>query len=270
LPDPAFGLIRQGEIGITDMPIALSRQKLGVGEIFGDAFSILFGNFFRLILLSVVPMVALFALGLLVIVPIMVSGAQPDSVAVILALLAIVLIFIAASYVTTALVVRLAYDAKTGHQLRMGSYFLSALPVLLPLLLCAIITGIAIIVGFLFFIVPGLYLMALWICVIPVIVLEKAGIGSLSRSAQLTRGYRWPCVGALLLLFLCLLGFSIVFNILEELITALGGREIALLVSVFLNGLTIAFNGIFAALVYARLREIKDGTSVEQLAEVFA
>jgi hypothetical protein len=255
---------------MTDIPIGSGEQKLGVGEILGDAFSIMFGNFFKVLLLSLVPMIVFIGFAAVIFIPMVLNGTEPDGALFIAAIVAIVLVFLIATYFTSALTVRLAYDAKTGQPLRLGSYFASTFAVLGPLLVCTLITGIAILIGFALFIVPGLYLMAMWVCVTPAIVLEGAGLGSISRSADLTRGYRWACVGALLLMFLCLFGFGIAMNIIEAILTAIAGDIVAGLVSLLLNGVTVAFSGIFGALVYARLREIKEGTSVEQLAEVFS
>ena len=255
---------------MTDIPMGTGKQSLGVGNILSDSFSILFGNLLQVLLLSLVPITALVVLGALLAAPIFLSGSEPNTIALSLAVVAIVLLYFATLYIMSALIIRLAYDVKTGHPLRLGSYFSSTISVLAPLLLCSLVTGIATIVGFAFFFVPGLYLMAMWIGVTPAIVIERAGLGSLSRSIELTREYRWACVGAILLMFLCMFGFGIVLNIIEAVLKATAGELVAGIVSVVLNGLLMAFSGIFGALVYARLREIKEGTSVEQLADVFA
>ena len=255
---------------MTDVPLGTGKQKLGVGDILGDTFSILFGNLFQVLLLSLLPLIGLIVLAALLIVPFFVGGGEPDGILFVLAMVAVGLLYFATVFIMSALIVRLAYDVKTGHPLRLASYFSSTFSVLAPLLLCSLLTGIGMLIGFALLFVPGLYLMGMWICVTPAIVIERAGLGSLSRSADLTRDYRWACVGAILLLFLCLFGLGIVLNIIEAVLTAVAGELVAGIVSIVLNGIMMAFSGIFGALVYARLREIKEGTSVEQLADVFA
>ena len=255
---------------MTDIPLGTGKQRLGVSDILSDTFSILFGNLFKVLILSMAPIIALVALGALLAVPIFLGGGEPDTIILGLAVIAIALLYFATLYIMSALIIRLAYDAKIGNPLRLGSYFSSTLSVLAPLLICSLATVITSLVGFAFFIVPGLYLMAMWICVTPAIVIERAGLGSLSRSADLTRNYRWACAGALLLLFLCLFGLGIVLNVIEAVLTTVAGQLVSGLISLPLNGLMMAFSGIFGALVYARLREIKEGTSIEQLADVFA
>ena len=59
-------------------------------------------------------------------------------------------------------------------------------------LLLTFLMGLAIGVGFLFLIVPGILLALMWSLAIPVAVLEDKGIGdSMSRSAELTKGHRF-------------------------------------------------------------------------------
>src|SRR3954463_7547273 len=70
----------------------------------------------------------------------------------------------------------------------------------LPLLGLGIVTVIALAFGFLLLIFPAVMLMCAWSVSVPALVTDRRGIfGSLGRSAQLTRGHRWPIFGLLLL-----------------------------------------------------------------------
>jgi len=54
-------------------------------------------------------------------------------------------------------------------------------------------------------ILPGLFLLTIWCLIVPVIVLEGAGVGaSFSRSRQLVRGFEGKVFGTLVLVFLVL------------------------------------------------------------------
>ena len=139
----------------------------------------------------------------------------------------------------------------------------------MPLILCSIGASIAYAFGFMLLIVPGLMLMVIWAVYIPAIVIERAGFGSFSRSAQLTAGYRWPIFGALLLMFVVLGVVAGGIGLIGAFVPSLGTTSIIATEAVT-SGLTMAFSGIFYSLLYARLREIKEGMSVEELAEVFA
>ena len=118
--------------------------------------------------------------------------------------------------------------------------------------------------------IASVFLYTIWIAAIPSIVVENQGVSSLGRSMELTSGYRWQCLGAILVMFLCILGVSLVMGIVQVALGALLGELGAGLISLLSSGLSMALTGIFIALIYARLREIKEGTSVESLAEVFA
>ena len=53
------------------------------------------------------------------------------------------------------------------------------------------------------------------------------------------------------------------------LLTAVGGVIVLGIGLAMINGLAYAFGGIVIALVYARLREIKEGVNVDKIAAVF-
>ena len=72
----------------------------------------------------------------------------------------------------------------------------------MPLLGLGIVAGIAIGIGFLLLIVPGLILMTIWSVAAPVLVLERAGVfASLGRSRELVRGNGWQVFGVIVAIF---------------------------------------------------------------------
>ena len=103
----------------------------------------------------------------------------------------------------TALLVQLAYDAKLGRPLQPGRYVAPALRAAIPIAVLMLIAGILTGIGFVLLVVPGLWLYAVFSLVAPAVVIEGAGFGGLGRSAALTKEYRWPIVGALILLGIC-------------------------------------------------------------------
>jgi|SRR5688500_4568728 len=69
---------------------------------------------------------------------------------------------------------------------------------LIPMAIALFIFGLFIFIGFVFLIVPGLILFAMWFCIPQAIVLEDRGpIDALGRSRQLSRGARMRIFGAL-------------------------------------------------------------------------
>ncbi len=253
---------------MTDTPPFAEQQSLGVGALIGDAFSILFGSILQLLVLAFIPALLTTVFQYLLAPELYAQAVGPGRFPWV-GFILVMAIGLIGSAITTALIVRMAYDVKTGHAIRMGDYFASAMAVAAPLILCSIGATIAIMFGFVLLIVPGFMLMVIWAVYTPAIVIERAGFGSFSRSAELTSGYRWPLFGALLLMFLIVIVIGTVFQVITFVVPALGipGTIVKEAIS---TGLTMAFSGIFYSLIYARLREIKEGMSVEELAEVFA
>lgn len=272
-------------------------ERLGVGSIIGETFSTLFGRFGYVALLGIVPALILVLLQL-ALFPEQQQftsngiefGAENFGL----------LLFIVVQSFVTALIVRMTYDTRLGHPIRVGSYVSTAFASIIWIAICSVIVTILVaaaafviffIVGIigraigsgaavLLLIIPSfalvLYVYGIWIAVAPAVVIENAGIGGLARSFRLTSGYRWPIAGTLFLLmviamlpvflFSAILGFA-----LAE--AAIGIAQVTITIAIFqaiVYGLIMSFFGIATALIYARLREIKEGTSVEQLADVFA
>ncbi len=136
----------------------------------------------------------------------------------------------------------------------------------LPVMLTAILAGLAIGIGFVLLIVPGLIVMTVLYVAIPVAVIERPGVmASLSRSSELTSGYRMKIFG----LGVILMGSVILVGLL------IGSQDDIASLSTYLYAYTgfeivIAVLGsIVSAVVYQDLRAIKDGVNIDELAAVF-
>src|SRR4051794_38268950 len=101
-------------------------------------------------------------------------------------------------------VVGLVKDIRDGSRDSSAQTLIrSVLPVFWPLLGASFLTGIGIGGGLLLLIVPGLYLLAVWAVVAPVVVIERRKVtDALGRSRQLVRGSGWPVLGAVMVGFL--------------------------------------------------------------------
>ncbi len=176
------------------------------------------------------------------------------------AILSGILLVIAAFLVTAALVEAVA-DIRDGRaDLTVSETLSRGMSRLASVAGASILAGLAIGIGLLLLIVPGLVLITWWAVIIPVIVLEHVGtFASFSRSRELVRGYDWQVFGVIVLQFLILIAFSIVLGILLIAVP----EEIRSFVSNVVSG---AFTGPFAALVttllYFRLKAAKEGPGV--------
>lgn len=115
---------------------------------------------------------------------------------------------------------------------------------------------------------PIIYVVVMFCVTIPVAVIERAGVGSLKRSAALTKGNRWRLFALLTLFFtiafaagmsLYLLGLTKESaNFTGKMVTQWG-----------LSGVISAFSAVMVAVVYHDLRVAKEGVDSNQIAAVF-
>jgi len=255
---------------MTDTTQAGPMAPLGVGEIISSSFSIMFGNIVKVFLLGfagaflgwIVTALFLgfgFASG---------SGevAPADPGNFIFGVVASTVISLVIYGLVTALLIQLAYDAKLGRSNTIGAYFSGAMPAILPIALLSIVVGILAMVGAIALIIGALWVYAVFYVMAPVAVIEKGGFGSMGRSSALTKEYRWPIVGLIIILAVLSFLLQLVGGFLVGII---GSPVVGGIVLALFNGLAYGFGGIVIALVYARLREIKEGVDVDQIVAVF-
>jgi hypothetical protein len=109
-----------------------------------------------------------------------------------------------ATYWFQGMVVEAARDILDGRRDHtVGSLVRSAAPVVFPLVIAGILAGIAIAIGLVLLIVPGLYLLTIWAVLAPVIVIERRDVmNAFGRSRELVRGNGWQVFGVIVVLFL--------------------------------------------------------------------
>lgn len=248
---------------------------LGVGAIVGDSFAVFLGRIVWFTLLAFVPFVVFYGVlamivGSSVFEPSLDGSSGMSGVVSLAVQFGQVVVF----SLTGGFLVQAAYDAKLGHPVRLGEYVAGTLRQIVPLVLCSIVVWIGIVVAMTALIVPGIWLLAVWSVVVPAIVIEGGGFSALGRSAALTKGYRWPIVGTLVLLTICMaIAGLVLFFFVGTLLAAIGGLFgliAGAILYALMSGVSYGIYFVGIALIYARLREIKEGISVETLAEVFA
>jgi len=214
-------------------------KRIAVGDVISETFSVYGQNFGALIgsALAVFVIVGLIA-GLL------------QSGGVILILLgAIVQLVGYALY--TGFVVELVSDVRDGRRdSTVGDLFSAASPYIMPLIGFGILFGIAAGIGFFLFIIPGLFLVTIWAVGAPSIVVEDTGaIGAFGRSRELVKGNGWQVLGVIVVVFLILVGVSIVLGIIATPI----GDGASIVASIISNVLTAPVYAITAAVLFFNL-----------------
>ncbi|MGZ5316448.1 MAG: DUF7544 domain-containing protein [Solirubrobacterales bacterium] len=133
-----------------------------------------------------------------------------------------------AQFLYTGYVVKLVQDVRDGRRdSGVGELFSAAAPYIPTLILNGILAGIAIAIGFVLLIVPGLILITIWAVVSPSIVVENRGvIEAFGRSRELVRDNGWNVFGVIVIAFLIVVGISIVAGIIGAAIGDDAGRVI--------------------------------------------
>jgi hypothetical protein len=147
----------------------------------------------------------------------LVTGAVLSGTGGLFVLLLIVALGFVTAFIYQGLVVRSVQDLQDGQRdLSIGELFRSVLPVLGMLIVVGIVGGIAIGIGFLLLIVPGVILVTIWAVVAPAVVIEGKGFDAFGRSYALTRGNFWQVLAVIVVLF-------VVQFIIQRIFGAIGG-----------------------------------------------
>lgn len=128
-------------------------------------------------------------------------------------------------------------------------------PRLGTLALAGLLAGIAIGFGLILLIVPGLFLLTIWLVIVPAIMLEGCGVSaSFARSQELVRGYGWSVFGVIALTVLIYLGVAILFGVLRD---ALDSEWAGLALNIVLQTITAPFLALAWTTTYYELRDLK-------------
>lgn len=174
------------------------------------------------------------------------------------ALIAAIISIVGLFWVQGALV-EAVQDIRDGRaDLTVGATFARVRPHLAGIAIASILAGIAVGVGLLLLIVPGLVLMTLWVLIVPVIVLESvAWSDSFSRSQSLVRGHGWSVFGVIVLTILLLIAFGIVLGLILAPLPSGAQSFVSNLVS---GALTAPFIALTWTLLYHRLLAAQSGS----------
>jgi hypothetical protein len=243
--------------------------SLRVFGLIGDTLRLLGSHFFFLFPIAFVP-----SLGLILVEyvtgtgePIAIdpeTGAMPPDFAPGPYILTFLLNVVVASAISGVMCLA-ALDAVIGKRHAIGDYVRQTLRHLGPIVVLGTILYVLAGIGLFLFILPGLYVLARYWPWIAAIVFEDSGWSGLTRAQELTQGYRLPLAGAIALF--TLLGALILFFLAPfAAVGAEAGTLMQIPIAAAVSAIFYALIAVFIALVYARLREIKDGMSPADIA----
>ncbi|HEX3234102.1 MAG TPA: glycerophosphoryl diester phosphodiesterase membrane domain-containing protein [Gemmatimonadales bacterium] len=189
------------------------------------------------------------------------------------------LLFAVLNSIATAATVFIVSESYLGRPIGAQEALRRAAPYFGRILICSVLLGGMVMVGFFLVVIPGIILATGLVLAIPALVLEPGASpsASLSRSWELTRGSRWRMLGLivtlLVLLYVPLAAITGVFALFlpdATRVGVLGPASGAALLALALTGLIQAF--IFPlfycvlTVAYYDLRVRKEGFDLEVLA----
>jgi hypothetical protein len=222
--------------------------KLDTGRVFERVFSFYGSQFTLLIPTALVVFVPVALLNALLL------SDGPGA----LALLLTTAVSMIASFWYQGMVVEATRDILDGRRDHtIGSLFSSAAPFIGKLIAVGILAGIAIAIGLLLLIVPGLILITIWAVIVPVIVIERAGVlDSFGRSRELVRDNGWRVFGVIVVLFLLAIVFG---GLVRGIIGAATDDSFAgyVVSDAIVNVLVVPLSALAATVIYVELRRVK-------------
>jgi len=238
---------------------AAAAGQFRVGSVMSKTFAILGQQFGKFVLLALLPMVPILLLTLG-----QMSGAGNSATGIgVAGALTGILTFVLQT-VAQATSLYGAFQAMRHQPFTIGESLRIGLARAVPVIGAGILVGLAIGLGFLLFVVPGVIIGCMLYVAIPACVIEKKGAtASLSRSVALTKGYRWQIFG----LFLLVVVITLIGTVILLKISGSGviGEVIGFLWQVVLT----AFSAVLSAVIYHDLRMAKEGVDLDTLASVF-
>ena len=279
-------------------------QSLGIGGIIGDSFSLTFKNFFGMLALIILPLIVMFASGyllmgntlvMMVVDPLAAQGAMADPSFLIKYIIWIVIMILAFSFYYAG-AIKLIFDTKVGGRGSIGAaisaglsgmvrlfvmYLVLMIMFMVIYLVVALVLGVVvgglgvpalgIVVG-LAVLVFFLWLYGMFMPFPAVVCVENQWFGAIGRTIGLTKGYRWPIVGCFVVFILALILVYLAIALVAYVAMLLGTVGLIIAAIIGIAGAVVIYGSGVAliSLIYARLREIKEGTSMESLADVFS
>ncbi|MDX8469142.1 hypothetical protein RFM26_25935 [Mesorhizobium sp. VK23B] len=163
--------------------------------------------------------------------------------------------------------VRATIEDLNGRRPSFGDSVQIAIRFLLPTLAIGLLVGIGSALAMIALIVPGIILWLGWSMSVPVLIQERQGVfGSMSRSRALTKGNRWSLFGLFLILLIIAMviqwGILVVLLLFGGILAELGAAVVQAVVSMVLS--------VATAVSYVELRQVKEGTSIDELAKIFS
>jgi uncharacterized membrane protein len=261
--------------------IPTTGEQMSVSRVFSRAMGVITGNpatvFGIAFLFGALPSVLFSWLQQSIRPQIMDKYAQFGFVAITLASAVIGLIL---SALVQGALVRATISYSNGERASFADSARTGLSMVFPLIGLAILLALAVGIGFMFLLVPGIILYVMWSVATPALVAERTGVfAAFGRSRALTKGARWKVFGVELIIVLVWWAISAVVGVLLFRSIGLNGMQATartglpiswLIGNVLLATLINAFWSTIQTSLYVELKIWKEGHSDAALQDIFA
>jgi len=245
---------------VSDAAYPIGGEPFQVGRALSRIFEVYAGGFVKFTLISFVVLLPILLIKLAILSS-MPPTSAPGAVA-----LAGLLIFPLTVIVHGACMLG-AFKLLRGEGFDVSQSLGAAARRFFPLLGVGLVAGLGTMLGAMLLVVPGLIIAVMWYVAGVACLVEKAGVfDSLRRSSELTKGYRWPIFGVLLIIILLSMFGSVGFVLVAKSGASLLLRSVVEFIwSVIVGG----FGAVIVGVVYHDLRVAKEGVDIEKLTSVF-
>lgn len=246
-------------------------RPMGIGDILDTTFRLYRNHFATFVLIALVVYVPYAVVDVLLIASLVDEQPQPlptaevaDGVAL-AGFLAMALLFVVVFPLCQGALVHKISAGYLGESIGAVEAYRRALPRLLRLIWANILAGVVIMVGFIFFIVPGI-IFSLWLMLVTtVVMLEDGGaMDALKRSRELMRGNLGKGFLLLLVITLLSIGYTLVTELLAVPLAAVPLLDV--FVVNLLAALILPITTAPIILLYYDLRIRKEAFDLERLA----
>jgi hypothetical protein len=161
------------------------------------------------------------------------------------------------AYASQAILADAAFQGLGGGAIDMSRSLQVTVTRFFPLMSLAGWVGLAVGVGLVLLIVPGLICMAMFAVAVPVCVVERqSALASMQRSAALTSGYRWPLFWLYVMLGLIV---WMTMLVLQQVLAQIAGDLVQSLGMWAARAAVTAFHAVLGVVIYRDLRAAKEG-----------
>jgi len=187
--------------------------------------------------------------------------------------LAMVVGFLGSSFSQAGLITGLLASGR-GEAVSLGDMINGAIRYVLPVFGFTLLWILAIMVGWVLLLFPALIMITMWSVSLPALIAERTGVfGAFGRSRALTKGYRWPIFGSLVIfgILYLVIAFAVQgFSTAGALMLYKSNITAAIAIGVVSTTLLSLLVSSLLVALYRELLGVKEAGGDSGLAEIFA